>query len=77
MVSIIIPYFNSAKFFAETLDSVLNQSYPDWECVLIDDGSTDESGSIVDDYVHKDTRFVSLKRENGQKGVSQCRNIGI
>ena len=77
MVSIIIPYFNSAKFFAETLDSVLNQSYPDWECLLIDDGSTDESGSIVDDYTQKDTRFVSLKRENGQKGVSQCRNIGI
>jgi glycosyltransferase involved in cell wall biosynthesis len=77
MVSIIIPYFNSAKFFAETLDSVLNQSIPDWECLLIDDGSSDESGSIVDEYVQKDTRFVSLKRENGQKGVSQCRNIGI
>ncbi|HAC16103.1 MAG TPA: hypothetical protein DCE78_09200 [Bacteroidetes bacterium] len=77
MVSIIIPYFNSAKFIAETLDSVRNQTYPDWECLLIDDGSTDESSAIVADFVQKDTRFVSLKRELGPKGVSQCRNIGI
>ena len=57
LVSIIIPTFNRAHLIGETLNSVLAQTYPYWECIIIDDGSTDNSKKIIGEYVKKDFRF--------------------
>lgn len=77
LVTIIIPVFNSEKYLEETLQSVLDQTYPHWECIQVDDGSTDQSPRISRSFTEKDDRFISLKREREPKGVSVCRNIGI
>lgn len=49
-ISIIVPVYNCKKYLRQCLDSILSQTFKDWECLLIDDGSTDESGSICDEY---------------------------
>ncbi|WP_313803840.1 glycosyltransferase family 2 protein [Flavobacterium sp.] len=78
MVSIIIPVFNSEKFIEETLQSISNQNYSDWECILVDDGSTDNSWEIMQRFVVNDTRFKSYKRpDNLPKGANSCRNFGF
>lgn len=78
LVSIIIPTFNRAHLIGETLDSVLVQTYTNWECIIIDDGSTDITEQVVDKYVTKDNRFKFLKRpKNKPKGANSCRNIGL
>lgn len=77
LVTIVIPVFNSEKYLEETLQSVLDQSYPRWECFLVDDGSTDGSIQIIRAHVEKDNRFKFIHREREPKGVSTCRNIGI
>ncbi len=74
-ISIIIPVYNSEKYLRECLDSVLAQTYTDFEVLLIDDGSTDTSGAICEEYVAKDARFKVFHKENG--GVSSARNLGI
>lgn len=74
-VSIIIPVYNTEKYLSQCLDSVLSQSFADWECILVDDGSSDRSGKICDEYVTKDSRFRVIHKENG--GVSSARNLGI
>ena len=74
-VSIIIPCFNQAKFIPETLDSVLAQTYQNWECIIIDDGSYDNSREIVQDYIDKDSRFSYIYQEN--QGPAAARNNGI
>lgn len=77
-VSIIIPTFNRAHLIKETLDCVLEQLYPNWECIIVDDGSLDNSMSIVNSYIKKDNRFKLFIRPNNRiKGASTCRNIGI
>ena len=63
-VSIIIPIYNAAKYLRETLDSVLNQSEQDWECILMNDGSTDSSIDIINEYVQRDSRFVAFTVPN-------------
>lgn len=75
MISIIIPVYNSEKFLKRCLDSVLNQTCTDWECILVDDGSKDSSGAICDEYSHRDSRFRVVHKENG--GVSSARNSGL
>ncbi|WP_264548106.1 glycosyltransferase family 2 protein [Flavobacterium sp. N2820] len=78
MISIIIPVFNRATTLEETLNSILSQSYIKWECILVDDGSTDTSLLLIDSYCENDKRFRVFKRpENRIKGPSTCRNIGI
>lgn len=78
ILSIIIPTYNNALFLKETLDSLLTQTYQEWECILIDDGSTDETISIAEKYVSKDPRFMSFIRPADRlKGANACRNIGI
>lgn len=77
LVTIVIPVFNSEKYIAETLDSVKNQIYENWECLLIDDGSCDKSIEIMHNYASQDKRFKVFKRNRKPKGVSVCRNIGI
>jgi glycosyltransferase involved in cell wall biosynthesis len=77
MISIIIPMYNRATLIGETLDSIFVQIYADWECIVVDDGSTDNSIDIVQKYVDKDSRFKLLIRpENYVKGAPTCRNIG-
>ena len=73
--SIIVPIFNAGQTLALCLDSVKNQNYRDFECILIDDGSHDASPSICEEYAMKDSRFKVLHQEN--KGVSSARNTGL
>jgi glycosyltransferase involved in cell wall biosynthesis len=69
--------YNRATLVSETLDSVLDQTYTDWECIVVDDGSTDNSVEVVQKYVDKDSRFKLLIRpEERIKGAPTCRNIG-
>lgn len=74
-LSIIVPVYNVEKYLARCIDSILNQSFTDFELLLIDDGSTDGSGSICDAYVEKDARIRVFHKENG--GVSSARNVGL
>lgn len=75
IISVIIPVYNIEAYLASCLDSVLNQTYKNLEIILVDDGSTDSSGKICDDYAQKDSRIVVYHQENG--GVSSARNHGI
>ena len=75
LISIIIPVYNAEKYLHQCLDSVVAQTYTNWECLLIDDGSKDSSGAICDEYAEKDSRFRVFHKENG--GVSSARNLGI
>ncbi len=78
LVSIIIPVYNRALLIGETLESILCQSYANWECLLIDDGSSDNTAQIVNDYVLRDSRFQYYFRPiNRKKGANACRNIGF
>lgn len=74
-VSIIIPVFNIDEYLMRCLESVLNQSYTNLEIILIDDGSTDQSGEICNEYAAKDKRVLVVHKEN--EGVSIARNIGL
>lgn len=73
--SIIIPVYNISQYLRACLDSVLAQTFQDWEAICIDDGSTDESGAILDEYAAKDKRFRVIHKANG--GVSSARNAGL
>ena len=75
LVSIIIPVYNAEKTIDRCVDSVLNQTYKDFELLLLDDGSTDGSGGICDGYAKKDPRIRAVHKENS--GVSDTRNQGI
>ena len=75
MISIIIPAYNAADYLAQTIESVLNQTYSDFELILIDDGSTDRTREIIKDYQCKDARIKYFYKENG--GVSSARNLGL
>lgn len=74
-VSVIIPVYNAEKYLRKCLDSVLNQAFEDFEVLLINDGSTDKSGEICDEYALKDKRIRVFHKENG--GVSSARNLGL
>lgn len=75
MLSIIIPVYNTEQYLSACIDSVLAQTYADYELLLVDDGSTDRSGEVCDDYALKDERIRVFHKENG--GVSSARNLGI
>ncbi|HDR4437495.1 glycosyl transferase [Bacillus thuringiensis serovar brasilensis] len=75
LISLIIPVYNAEKFLPRCLDSVKNQTYNDLEIILVNDGSTDNSGLICDEYAKKDKRFTVIHKENG--GVSSARNVGL
>ncbi len=75
VVSIIVPVYNTEKFLYRCIDSILAQTYTDFELLLIDDGSKDSSGAICDEYAEKDTRVRVFHKENG--GVSSARNLGL
>jgi glycosyltransferase involved in cell wall biosynthesis len=78
LVSIIIPTYNRAHLIGETLDSVVAQTYTNWECIIVDDGSSDNTDEVVGKYVEKDSRFKYYHRpETRTKGANTCRNIGL
>ena len=78
LISIIIPTYNRAHIIGETLDSLLAQSYTNWECIVVDDGSTDATATLLAKYIAKDGRFRFYKRpETEVKGPSSCRNYGF
>ena len=74
-VSVIVPCYNQAQFLAETLDSVLAQTHENWECIIVNDGSTDNTETVAKEYCDRDKRFVYHKKENG--GLSSARNAGL
>jgi GalNAc5-diNAcBac-PP-undecaprenol beta-1,3-glucosyltransferase len=77
-VSIIMATYNRAHFIVETLQSIQNQTYKQWECLIIDDDGTDNTLEVIRPYLQDDYRFQFLKRpEKYKKGISGCRNYGL
>lgn len=74
-ISIIIPIYNGEKFIKKCLNSILNQTYKNWEAIIVNDGSTDNTELILKEYCEKDSRILSFNKKNS--GVSDSRNIGI
>ena len=74
-ISVIVPVYNTARYLARCLDSIAAQTFADWECICVDDGSPDESGAMLDAYARRDARFRVIHQENG--GVSRARNAGL
>lgn len=74
-ISIIVPVYNVEEYLAECLESIINQTYKNLEIILIDDGSTDKSGAICDEYSQRDSRIKVIHQEN--KGIGATRNVGL
>lgn len=78
LVSVIIPTYNRGHLINETLDSIIAQTYENWECIIVDDGSTDNTKEIVRKYLMQDNRFQYHQRpKNRMKGANACRNYGF
>ena len=75
LISVIVPIYNMEKLMRKCLDSILAQTFREYECLLIDDGSTDSSSAICDEYAAKDSRFKAFHKPNG--GLSDARNYGL
>jgi len=74
-ISIIVPIYNMEKLMCKCLDSILAKNFKDYECLLIDDGSKDESPAICDEYAANDARFKVFHKQNG--GLNDARNYGL
>lgn len=78
LVSVIIPVFNRENLIGETLDSVISQTYANWECIVVDDGSHDNTEEVVNSYANMDNRITYFSRPNTRnKGASPSRNYGL
>lgn len=75
MISVIVPVYNVGPYLKACIDSVLLQTYTEWEAILVDDGSTDESGQICDEYAQKYKNIRALHQN--RKGAGQARNVGV
>jgi glycosyltransferase involved in cell wall biosynthesis len=75
-ISIIIPVYNRQDLVKETLDSVLSQTYQNWECIVVDDGSSDNTWLVLEEYSKIDNRIKIHRRNREPKGAPTCRNIG-
>lgn len=75
LVSIIVPCYNQARYLDESLQSIYDQTYTHWECIIVNDGSPDNTETVARKWEAKDSRFIYLYKENG--GVSSARNLGI
>ena len=74
-LSVIVPVYNVKKYLIECLNSILSQTFTDFELILVNDGSTDNCGEICDKYASQDSRVVVIHKENG--GLSSARNAGL
>ena len=74
-ISIIVPVYNTAEYLAKCIESIINQKYANLELILVDDGSTDHSAAICDEYAKKDNRIKVIHKQNS--GVSSARNLGL
>ena len=75
LVSVIMATYNRAYIIRESLDSLLNQTYSNWECMIIDDGSEDNTKEVVNSYLEGDNRFKYFKKSN--EGAAVARNFGV
>lgn len=75
IVSIIVPCYNQAQYLDEALQSILGQTYENWECIIVNDGSSDYTEEVAKQWIIKDSRFGYIYQENG--GLSSARNAGI
>lgn len=75
LISVIVPVYNVEKYIHRCVDSILSQTFRDFELILVDDGSPDNCGAICDDYAEKDSRVVVIHQQNG--GLSSARNAGL
>lgn len=76
-LSIVIPCYNNGEYLSKMLDCCIRQSFQDWECIIVDDGSTDNTPETCMQYVQKDSRIKFYKRDRQPKGSVACRNIGF
>ena len=76
-ISIVIPVYNSSKFLRQCIDSLINQTYADMEIICVNDGSTDNSLSILNEYAEKDSRIKVFTKRNEGKGAASARNMGL
>ncbi|HCR40822.1 MAG TPA: capsular biosynthesis protein CpsJ [Lachnospiraceae bacterium] len=74
-ISIIVPIYNMEEYLSECIESILSQEYTDYELILVNDGSTDRSASLCENYARKDNRIIVIHQEN--KGLSEARNAGL
>ncbi|HMI06356.1 MAG TPA: glycosyltransferase family A protein [Flavobacterium sp.] len=74
-ISVIVPCYNQAQYLSQALESVYAQSYSNWECVIVNDGGSDNSAAVANEWVAKDSRFLYLEKENG--GLASARSFGI
>lgn len=78
MISILMPIYNRENLIIETLRSIVSQTYQDWECIIVDDGSTDATKKVVTQFIENDARFKLISRpDTYQKGPSSCRNFAF
>lgn len=75
LITIVVPIYNVEKYLERCVDSIIKQSYENLEIILVDDGSTDDSGIMCDEYRRKDSRISVIHKENG--GLSDARNVGL
>ena len=75
LISIVVPIYNVEKYLPKCIESILNQTYKNFELILVDDGAKDNCGKICDEYAQKDNRIIVIHKENG--GLSSARNAGI
>ena len=74
-ISVIVPVYNGECYLHECIDSILNQSFTDFELILLDDGSSDKSGKICDEYAEKDQRIRVIHKDN--EGINATRRRGV
>src|SRR6478609_11069924 len=74
-ISIVMPAYNASQYIAESIQSVLNQEYPYWELIIVDDGSTDDTIEVVEKFAEKDSRISYRRQSNSKQG--KTRNTGI
>jgi len=75
LISIIVPIYNNEMYLGECLDSILAQTFSNWEAILVDDGSTDNTGKIINEYAEKDSRFIAIHKQN--EGTLLARKTGL
>lgn len=75
LFSVLVPTYNQAQYLTETLDSIIAQSYPNWEAVVVNDGSTDATAEVMERYADRDPRICAFHKKNG--GVSTALNVGL